>query len=176
MEQPQHEEKLNNSLERYQQQDSSRDHALRDPLYRTCSSDSLVNFLSPGSPLEVPVPKTKNRLSLVLCPNGHMTCPTRALWSQEDREEGDCADETSYAHHKLDTAKANKQKTAGSKKVCRQKSQAKTAWIHSSDDDQPVLKISSHTKKVGSLLHSTNHRTPGLEALSDTEMVNSAER
>ena len=112
MEQPQDEEKLNNSLERYQQQDSSRDHALRDPLYRTCSSDSLVNFLSPGSPLEVPVPKTKNRLSLVLCPNGHMTYHTRALWSQEDREEGDCADETSYAHHKLDTAKANKQKTA----------------------------------------------------------------
>ena len=82
---------------------------------------------------------------------------------------------TSYAHHKLDTARANKQKTAGSKKVCKE-SQAKTAWIHFSDDNQPLLKISSHPREVVSLLHATNHRTPGLEGITDAEMVNSAER
>lgn len=82
---------------------------------------------------------------------------------------------TSYAHHKLDTARANKQKTAEFKKVCKE-SQAKTAWIHFSDDNQPLLKISSHPREVVSLLHATNHRTPGLEGITDAEMVNSAER
>ena len=82
---------------------------------------------------------------------------------------------TSYAHN-LDTAEANRQKTAGSKEVCRQESQAKTARIHFSDDDQPVLQISSHTRKVVSLLHFTSHRTPGLEGITGAQMVNSAER
>lgn len=92
MEQPQNEEKLNNSL--------------RGPSNRTalgimpwgtlsvgrCSSDSLVNFRKSWVSPRVPVPKRKNRLSQVLCPSGHMTCPTKALWSQEDRGR-DCADE-----------------------------------------------------------------------------------
>ena len=81
---------------------------------------------------------------------------------------------TTYAHHKLETVKANKQKTPGSKKVCRRESQAKTIWIGFPDDNQLVLKISFHKRKAISLFHSTDHRTLGLESVTDAEMVNSA--
>lgn len=83
---------------------------------------------------------------------------------------------TIRADHKLDTVKANKQKTPRSKNVCRQESQAKTRLISFFDDYHFVLKISSHKRKALSFVHSVVYRTPGLESITDAEMVNGAQR